>query len=165
MSPITWIAAGLAVLLIAGVFLWILYAFYRTQVRAVRKCRESARTIKPGLIYLGIIPIFGYFFMFWSIWKIAESLRKEFEIRDIADFMTRRVNLARNIGYVFLLSPLLILLPFITAKSPIPDIIMLIFWIIYWAKISSVSAVLDKNEFLPDPVGATVPGVQDGSGI
>ncbi len=165
MSPIVWIAAVLAAIAVIGVFIWIWYAFFRTQVRAIKKCRESVRTIKPGLIYLGMIPIFGYFFMFWSIWKIAESLRKEFEMRDIADFMTKRVVLTRNIGYVFLLSPLLMLLPFISAKSPIPDIIMLICWIVFWVKISNISALLDRNEFLPDPVGVNVPGVQDGSGI
>jgi hypothetical protein len=153
------IAAGVVGVALAGVSIWIWYAFFRTQVRAVRKCRESVRTIKPGLVWLGIIPVLGHFFMFWSLWKIAETLRKEFEIRGLAEFMASRVNVTRNFGYAFLSTPFLMLVP---KLWHLPEIITLIFLIVYWTKISGLSSMLDKNEFLPDPVGANVAGVQDG---
>jgi hypothetical protein len=142
------IAVGFA---LAGVFIWIWFSFFRTQVRAVRKCRKTVRTIRPGLIYLGMIPFLGYFFMFWSIWQIAETLRKEFGVRDLLEQMTGKINSALVFGYAMLMAPLLGEIPHVWH---FPEIITLICIIIYWHKIASISAVLNGgNEFAVEPVG------------
>lgn len=155
---IMWIA--LAMIFIA-IFSVIYYFFLRTLVRAVKKCRESARTIKPGLIWLGMIPIFGDVFMFWVVWEIAETLLKEFSFRGDKEIMSR-VNFARVIGYVELILTIMCFMP---KTGVLFGLLTVVFWIIYWVKISNISALLDRNEFLPDPVAINVPGVQDGSGI
>jgi hypothetical protein len=149
MTTSRWIAAIIMGAAFVGVCVWIVYAFYRTQVRAVKKCRKSAQAIHPPLIWMGVIPILGFFFMFWSIWQIIRTLRKEFKIRGRR--MTGKINAAFAFGYAFLLAPFLSLVPHC---RHICEIAFPLCILLYWHKIASLSSVLGSgNEFIPDSAG------------
>jgi hypothetical protein len=51
--------------------------------RALSQCRARKRTMEPGLAWLNLIPIFHLVWQFFTVNRVAESLRKEFRSRGL----------------------------------------------------------------------------------
>jgi hypothetical protein len=64
-----------AVLLFGALTVWIL--FLRTQYRTLKAVKPANRGLKPGLVWLQFIPVFGQVWQFFVVVRIADSLRKE----------------------------------------------------------------------------------------
>ena len=68
-----------AILILPTVF------FLLTQQRALSKCSPANRTMTPGLVWLQIIPFFGFIWQFFVVLAVANSLENEFAARRIPE--------------------------------------------------------------------------------
>ena len=155
--------------------LGILYIL--TLSKALKKCSAPSRTMRPGMVWLMLIPLFNIIWQFFVVLGLARSLGNEFQTRRIPSPQSgpgMSVGMAMSVCTVCAILPFLIffLLSKVDNQSATTDIptwaipvIFLIFigllsalahlvlWIIYWSKIASCSRMLDRNS------AATVPPV------
>ena len=103
--------------------------------RLLERVRPENRTMAPGLVWLEIIPLFGFFWFLYVVQKIRDSLRKEYQARQwphTGDF-------ALNIGVA---AGVLRVVAFAVGLAPLEYEIMswvilggwIVCWFIYWAR-------------------------------
>ena len=51
--------------------------------KLLNKCSATNRTMEPGLVWLNLIPLFNWGWIFYTIFKITESLKAEFKERNL----------------------------------------------------------------------------------
>jgi hypothetical protein len=149
MTPGIELGMGLITLGLLAGLVWLWFLFFRTQVRAVRKCRKTAQKIYPDLIWIGMVPGFGFFFMFWSIGKITGTIWNEFADRGIIGAQ-RQIVFTGIIGYAFLIIPIFCVIPFVWYYPLIGSFILAL---IYWYQMGRLSAILSRSEVQPGRVG------------
>ena len=126
---------------IIGFIALILFTY--SLFKCLKKVKEENRAMKPGLIWLNLIPIFSAFWIFYIIIKLQYSLEKEYLLR----------NTSPKNGYGFkigLASAILSWCTLIPAIGQITTLATFICWIIYWIKISKCSKELDTPELLSE---------------
>jgi len=69
----------LALILILWFGLLALIGYLLALQDALKKCAPTSRTMKPGKVWLLLIPVFGLVWQFIIVVNIAKSLRNEFE--------------------------------------------------------------------------------------
>jgi hypothetical protein len=107
---------------------------------ALRKCAPGARTMKPGKVWLCLIPVFGLIWQFILVRNIAKSLRGEFARRGIP--CPERTP-GQNIGLTMSACHCCAFIPWL---GPLAAIAGIVLWILYWKKIANYSRVLDAHE-------------------
>lgn len=55
--------------------------FLASADRAVKRCEPENRRIEPGMVWLGLIPLFNLLWMIVIVERVGESLRNEFIAR------------------------------------------------------------------------------------
>jgi len=108
----------------------------------LRKCCPSSRTMRPGMVWLLLIPLFNLVWSFVVVFGVADSLGNEFRLRNIPTPDTKP---GKSIGIAMAVSAVLSLIPFVAFAH-------LILWIVYWVKIANFSRQLDLF-----PISAVVP--------
>jgi hypothetical protein len=64
-------------------FLFI--GFMVTLQRALSRCAPQNRFMEPQMVWLNVIPLWGFFWSFRTVSRLAESLQKEFVDRGLDD--------------------------------------------------------------------------------
>jgi hypothetical protein len=155
--------------------LGILYTL--TLSSALRKCSVPSRTMRPGLVWLILIPVFNIIWLFFVVLGLAESVGNEFQLRRIPNAQRRpgmAVGIAMCVSTVCAILPVLIIfllgkfddqsatteIPtwaiwalFLIVITVLATLAHLVLWIIYWSKIARCSRMLDRTSV------ATVPPV------
>jgi len=107
--------------------------------RCLAQCSPRNRTMEPGQVWLNLIPLFGIVWMFITIIRITESLQKEYRSRGLRP---EDPEFAKMTGIIYMV------LSLIGCGG-----INLIFFIMYWLKISAF-----KNELINNKKGG---GIED----
>src|ERR1700722_16043411 len=61
------------------VFIGIVVLFLLTQQNTLKAVRRENRLMRPGLVWLQLIPVLGQIWQFIVVLRIAKSIRKEIE--------------------------------------------------------------------------------------
>ena len=136
------IFVGLALTVFVGLpiqasFLWTLH-------RTLQRCAPENRTLSPGLVWLSLIPLFGYFWQFVIVSRIDDSLRREFISRSKGMPMPQQ-NYGYGIGITMCILPIGTIIPIIGIAF---GLAALVCWIVYWAKIAGYSDALAAGKEL-----------------
>jgi heme/copper-type cytochrome/quinol oxidase subunit 2 len=129
-------AVGLLGILIFAAVVLVVFIFYLlTLQRALNRCSPESLAMKPGLVWLTLIPCFNIVWQFFVVINVAKSLGAEFKKRGIPaeELPGQGVGLAMCILNVVSAIPYLGCL---TAPAG------LVCWIIYWVKIAGYSQKL-----------------------
>lgn len=134
--------------------------FLLTLQRALSKCYPTNRTMSPGLVWLQIIPVFGFIWQFFVVIAVANSLEREFAARRIP----AEPKPGQTVGLAMCITRVLVIIPFLGLFSGLASIVL---WIVYWVKIAGLSAKLDYApplQFSPPPYwgGNPDPGMTAG---
>lgn len=115
--------------------------YFLTLQNTLKAIRPINRKMEPGQVWLGLIPLFGLVWHFIIIRKIADSIYAELTSRQLPSDKEP----GYNIGLVF--SILGCITPFNAWLGPLGtfiSLIALVFWILYWAKISTYKRQLEQ---------------------
>jgi hypothetical protein len=145
----------------------ILYTL--TLSNALKKCSVTSRTMRPGLVWLMLIPVFNIIWHFFVVVGLARSVGNEFQMRRIPSAQRRP---GMSVGIAMCVCTVCAILPFLvfyllgkfdnqSATTEIPtwalqvlflffigflsELAHLVLWIIYWSKIASCSRMLDRT--------------------
>jgi hypothetical protein len=132
------IVAGVMVLL----FLIPFCLYFMTLSRALGKCSPESRTMQPGMVWLALIPFFGFIWNFFVVLALAKSLDNEFRTRGITDTepeLGKTIGLAMSVCMACGVIPLL---------GGLISIVALVLWVMYWIKIAGFSKRLDESPTL-----------------
>lgn len=132
-------AIGFVIALIPTIF------FFLTMQRALSRCAASSRTMTPGQVWLGLIPIFNLVWPFFLVSALSDSLHHEFTRRGIVE----EPQPGRTLGLAYAILGLLSAVPFVGFLTGIPALVC---WILYWVKIADLSGKIAR----PWAEGATV---------
>jgi hypothetical protein len=102
--------------------------------------------MEPGQVWLQLIPLFGLFWQFVVVNRIAESLRKEYRSRG----WRKSGDFGQGLGTIECVLTVLSLVPFINYLTSLPALIC---FIIYWVKIAGFSKELASDRGNDDEDG------------
>jgi hypothetical protein len=123
-----------------GLLTFIPKIFYLLTIQnTFKKISLENRKMQPSLVWLSLIPIFGLIWQFIIVNNLADSLKAEF-IRNNIENKENRPGIA--VGLTFCILNCISIIPFIGILT---SIIGIIFWIIYWVKISGFKTKLDQT--------------------
>jgi hypothetical protein len=111
-----------------------------TLEKALRKCAPGARTMKPGKVWLWLIPVFGLIWQFILVRNIAKSLGSEFARRGIP---CPEGTPGQNIGLAMSVCHCCFFIPWLGRLATIAGFVL---WILYWMRIANYSRILDAHE-------------------
>jgi hypothetical protein len=117
-----------AILIIAILGMHILFALNLS--RTLQQCRPRNRTIEPGQVWLNFIPFFNIVWIFITVIRVAETLEAEYRDRRI-----------RGDGDFGKMNGLIAAVSAVIGCSPVA----LIFYIIYWVKMSGYRKELENR--------------------
>ena len=131
----------IGVLIVGAIVLTIAYFFVRTLHRALTRCSSESRTMSPARVWLLFVPFFNFFWLFWVVNALSDSLHREFTRRGIA----AEPHPGRSLGYgyaiLFGLSRGFSMIPVVgDIAGALAGAGGTICWIFYWMKIADHSA-------------------------
>ncbi len=138
--------------------------FLLTQQNTLKIIQPANRLIKPGLVWLQLIPVFGQIWQFFVVTALAGSIRKEFEFRqedtllgvsdaDAAEQVGKKPTFAIGITYCILNVASILLsrsLKIAPGSSSLPLFILLlslsgmVCWIVYWVKLAVEKRIITE---------------------
>lgn len=141
LSPVTgpmFDANGFAVtLILLGILLLPRIFYLMTMHRAISRCAPGSRSMSPGLVWLGMVPVVYLFWDFLVVFMTSSSLEREYKARN-RPLAGSYPALAPGIAFCVL--NLVGWIPFINLLiTPVS----LILWIVFWVKIARLSRGLD----------------------
>jgi hypothetical protein len=106
--------------------------------RALARCAPSSRTMSPWLVWLGLIPVVGFFWPFRVVNAVASSLHNEFVRRGIA----AEAAPGKAIGMAWATLALLSAVPLVNFVTILPAAVC---WAAYCIRIAVLTRKLDEN--------------------
>ncbi len=97
------------------------------------------RQLPAGQVWLLIIPLFGIVWHFIVVNRLADSLRAEFDNRNIQE---NEIKPGRSIGLAQCILNCCGIIPFFGILTSIASLVC---WIIYWVKINNFKTMLQYN--------------------
>lgn len=135
----------LAVLSVVFCFLFLIPAIFYllTLQKTLAKCAPGARTMEPGMVWLGIIPLVNLVFNFFLVLAIAGSLRNEFRRRGVP---VNEADPAQGIGLAMCICACCGIIPVLGVVASLASLVL---WIVYWVKVAEYSRMLDVPVAVP----------------
>ena len=121
-----WMPIVGALLLVGGYFLLVLFLYTITET--LNKVRPENRDLEPGKVWLNLIPVFNIAWMFVTVSRLASSIEKEFESRDLED----RGDGGRKLGLGFAAACALTVVPGINLLAAPAALVL---WVLYWHRV------------------------------
>jgi len=158
---------GVKIFCLFYIVIGILYLL--TLSNALKKCSVSSRTMRPGMIWLMLIPVFNIIWQFFVVVGLAKSVDNEFQTRRIPNTQPRP---GMSVGIAMCVCMVCAILPFLiffllgkvdnqSATTDIPtwaipvlflifigllsELAHLVLWIVYWTTIARCSRMLDRT--------------------
>jgi hypothetical protein len=150
----------LCVFLIIAVAIAIAIFFCLTLQRTLTEVRERNRAMSPGLVWLYLIPLFNVFWSIYMVFKIAESLRNEFDYRG---WRTEGESFGKTVGGIWSIGNVASIFigcmigavdaaaqnkavsAVLNLVNLIVSLTILVCWIIYWVQIAGYGRLLREN--------------------
>ena len=130
---------GILVLITLAAFYALKILFLITMKRALEQCDPRSRAMEPGQVFLNLIPCFGAIWMFFTVSRVSQSLRREYDDRGIdvpGDYGQQM-----GISYASLI--LAWAIPYVGFLFGIAGLVC---WILYWVKIAELGRTLREGE-------------------
>ena len=118
----------------------VVIPFLLTLEKALNRCTPASRTMKPGKVWLMLIPVFGLFWQFVVVMNIAKSLGNEFARLGIP---RPESELGKNIGLAMCVCNCCFFIPLLGRLAAIAGFVLCI---AYWNRIANYSRVLDARQ-------------------
>jgi hypothetical protein len=128
------------------IVIWVFY--FLTLQRALSRVAPHNRLMEPGMVWLGLIPIFNVIWNFFIVTRVPDSLRNEFKDQGRDDFS----DYGRGIGLTYaVLVAVSFPLSWIANLANSPGLRLLtapvglaafVLFIIFWVRIAGLSAQL-----------------------
>jgi hypothetical protein len=109
--------------------------FFLSLHRALARCAPASRTMSPGQVWVGLIPLVSAVWPFFLVNAMSTSLHNEFVRRGMAEDPAP----GQSIGMGFAILSLLCAVPLVNFVAFLP---MVVCWILYWVKIEGFSSKL-----------------------
>lgn len=131
----------LSIVIIGLIWLAVFILFVAEQQRTLKAVDALNRHMKPGEVWLQLIPLFGLVWQFRVVKAIADSLRQELQSRNNAsglgiweEGITDEVNIhpTYTTGQWYCITTLITCIPFVGFLT---FIFALILWITYWSQL------------------------------
>lgn len=122
------------ILVAAAIVLTILYLM--TLQNTLKAVSEENQKMKPGAVWMILIPGFGLYWQFMVIKGLSESLKAEYQKRNLPEDTS---NFGNSIGITSCILNCCSVVPYIGA---LPALVGIVFWIIYWSKIAGYKRTL-----------------------
>ncbi len=135
-SAAVFLIVGLVVAVVIGLTIAIL--FYLTLSRCLSRIRPHNREMEPPMVWLNLIPCLGTIWIFFTIIKIANSLRKEFSDRG---WPSEGESFGQSVGMGYAVCAALGWIPYVGAIFGIPALVC---FIMYWVQIANFSRQLEE---------------------
>jgi hypothetical protein len=116
------LCCGLEFVLIAALVL-VQILFLLNLSRCLDQCSRRNRTMEPGMVWLNLIPLFNIVWIFITVIRLSESLQNEYRSRGLH---SDDPEFGKMMGILYGAFSVVGCFP-----------VNLIFWIIYWMKISA----------------------------
>lgn len=121
------------------IFLFVACLFFFAEQKLLHSIREENRTIRPGQVWLQLIPLYGLVWQFVVVARISDSINKELAAQqEDESILGATVNEAQRplytIGVWYCILICIGMLPLGALKGlfPIPAMIC---WIIFWTRL------------------------------
>ncbi len=135
------------ILIAAIVIATLINAFFCiTLTGALQQVKEENRELKPGLIWLLLIPVVSLAIMFFVVYRLSASLENELISRNYE--VTEKPGLYQGLGFAAI--GLMINLPLPQMAVGILGLIGIVLFIQYWIKINWYKKVLSEDIAEPD---------------
>jgi len=129
------------IVLVFGVTSILPVIFYLlTLQNTLHEVQHENRKMQPGQVWLTLIPLFGIVWQFIVVNSIADSLKKEFQLRNI-NVEEERPGI--GVGLAFCILACCSIIPVLGVLTSVASFIC---WIIYWVKISNYKAELQHSK-------------------
>jgi hypothetical protein len=115
-----------AILLVPMIF------FLLTLQKTLTRCAPAHRALTPGLVWLLLIPIFGFVWAFIIVDAMSKSLRDEYRSRQL----TVEDAPTKNLGLAWAILMACTIVPFFGTFAGLGAFVV---WIIYWVKVAEYS--------------------------
>ena len=112
--------------------------YLKTLQKTLEIISVENQKMKPGLVWMVFIPGFGIVWQFFIVNKLAESLKLEFEKKEI--HVSERWP-GKSTGMTLCILSCCAMIPYL---GILIGIVCLVFWIIYWSKINMYKHKLKK---------------------
>jgi hypothetical protein len=132
-------AIAIIVFLAVAIALIPMIFYLLTLQRTLEAVSPENRQMPPGQVWLLLIPLFGIVWHFIVVNRIADSLKAEFQKRNINPGEDRP---GAQIGIAFCILNCCGIVPFIGALAAIGGLVC---WIIYWVKIAGFKTKLQDS--------------------
>lgn len=144
---------GIACLVI-GVALVIAIFYFLTLQKALSRVSPHNRLMEPGLVWLGIIPVFSVIWSFFLATRIPDSLRNEFRERNRDDGSDYGKGVGMANAVIGVISLLITfggmagrdIKPMADGVNTLLGLISLVLWIVFWVKIANYSNALASDD-------------------
>lgn len=132
------------ILLVAFLGAWLipLIFYINTLQTTLNILSEENRKMPPGQVWLLLIPLFAFVWHFFVIKNIANSINAEANSLNV---QLNETMPAYSMGLAMCILNCLILFPNSTIKF-MASVAAMVFWIIYWVKISNYKNILLKEK-------------------
>ena len=127
---------GGGIFVVAGLALNLM--FLTTLKRLLEQCAPHNRLMEPGQVYLNLIPCFGSIWMFFTVSRVGQSLRNEFDERGTdlpGDY-------GQQLGISFAGLTLSWIIPYVGILFGLAGVIC---WIVYWVKMAEYNRHLSEG--------------------
>lgn len=139
------IGTFILIIIASALFLIPVILYLLTLQNTLKKVKKKNRRIKPGQVWLNLIPLFNIVWQFIMINRIADSLKAEFSERNISIKEDRP---GAQIGVAYCILNLCGVIPVLGGLASLAGLVC---WIVYWVKISNYKNQLGKvNEDVLD---------------
>jgi hypothetical protein len=135
LPPEFWIGFAIFIVILIAISLTIQIFFLLTLSRCLSRISPRNRRMQPGEVWLNLIPCFGLIWIFFTVSRLADSLRDEFRRRQLHD----DGDFGRSVGIAYPILSLVSAIPYIGGLFGIAALICMI---IYWVKIAGYSKQL-----------------------
>jgi hypothetical protein len=125
--------------LIVAAAIAVLIFFLLTLYRNLGLIKPKNRSMKPGKVWLNLIPLFGLGWMIYTVIALKNSNKREFEERKIQV----EGNYGYGIGLTYAVLMCASIIPYLGTLSALAG---LVFFIIYWVKIAGLNTRLRESD-------------------
>jgi hypothetical protein len=130
----------LIVLIVFGICLLPTIFYLLTLQSTLSLVKPENRKMDPGLVWLILIPLFGIVWQFIVVNNMADSLKAEFQQRNINVGEDRP---GSGIGMAYCILEVCGIIPFLGILTALAGFVC---WIIYWVKISDFKSKLQYSQ-------------------
>jgi hypothetical protein len=132
-TPLAVIVAGTTVVVAA--FLAVAILFLLNLRDLLRACAPGNRMMEPNQVWYWLIPLFGVYWQFVVVNKVAESIDKELGSRGTGQGLSN----GKRVGMAMAILLSLGIIPTVGGVFSIPGLVC---WIIYWVQTSKTKKAL-----------------------